>query len=143
MPLDRAPSDAPQQGRADHQHGQAGHAAREVGAHQQAERDHDQRLDHRDDRQLDQPPADQGRALDRGDQEPVDHAPIEPASWRRPVGPLGILGASLAGLLTGSPAPAPQKAGSAMPIDPTDLAKSIGALGSLDPERAWPAPCSR
>jgi hypothetical protein len=29
----------------------------------------------------------------------------------------------------------PRKAGSAMPIDPTDLAKSIGALGTLDPER--------
>jgi GAF domain-containing protein len=29
----------------------------------------------------------------------------------------------------------PRKAGSAMPIDPTDLAKSIGTLGSLDPER--------
>src|SRR4029450_2402477 len=28
-----------------------------------------------------------------------------------------------------------RKAGSAMPIDPTDLAKSIGALGPLDPER--------
>ena len=25
-----------------------------------------------------------------------------------------------------------------MPIDPTDLAKSIGALGSLDPNGAWP-----
>jgi hypothetical protein len=30
-----------------------------------------------------------------------------------------------------------------MPIDPTDLANSIGALGSLDPERVWPGPCSR
>jgi hypothetical protein len=28
-----------------------------------------------------------------------------------------------------------RKAGSAMPIDPTDLAKSIGTLGNLDPER--------
>jgi GAF domain-containing protein len=31
--------------------------------------------------------------------------------------------------------PAPRKAGIPMPIDPTELAKSIGALGSLDPER--------
>jgi hypothetical protein len=29
-----------------------------------------------------------------------------------------------------------------MPIDPTDRATSIGALGSLDPTAAWPAPCS-
>jgi hypothetical protein len=30
-----------------------------------------------------------------------------------------------------------------MPIDPTDLAKSIGDLGSLDQNAAWPGPCSR
>jgi len=30
-----------------------------------------------------------------------------------------------------------------MPIDPSDLAKSIGALDSLDPQRVWPPPCSR
>ena len=29
-----------------------------------------------------------------------------------------------------------------MPIDPTDLAKSIGALGCLDQSGAWPRPCS-
>jgi hypothetical protein len=29
----------------------------------------------------------------------------------------------------------PERQASAMPIDPTDLAKSIGALGSLDPQR--------
>src|SRR5215203_2376552 len=38
------------------------------------------------------------------------------------------------GLPTGSQS-GTRKAGSAMPIDPTDLAKSIGVLGSLDPER--------
>jgi GAF domain-containing protein len=43
-------------------------------------------------------------------------------------------GASLLGLPTGSPVRY-QKGRPAMPIDPTDLAKSIGALGSLDPER--------
>jgi GAF domain-containing protein len=37
-------------------------------------------------------------------------------------------------LLTGSPVRY-QKGGGAMPIDPTELARSIGALGSLDPER--------
>jgi hypothetical protein len=42
--------------------------------------------------------------------------------------------ALLLGLLTGSPTRY-QKGRPAMPIDPTDLAKSIGALGSLDPER--------
>jgi ANTAR domain/GAF domain len=51
----------------------------------------------------------------------LDLAPIRPAicdglSGRSPV--LGI-----------------QKAGTAMPIDPSDLARSIGALGSLDPQR--------
>ena len=30
-----------------------------------------------------------------------------------------------------------------MPIDPTDLATSIGALGSLDPERGLARTCSR
>jgi len=30
-----------------------------------------------------------------------------------------------------------------VPIDPADLAKSIGALGSLDAGTAWPRPCSR
>jgi GAF domain-containing protein len=43
--------------------------------------------------------------------------------------------ALLLGLLTGRQSPAIQKGRSAMPIDPTDLAKSIGALGTLDPER--------
>jgi len=38
------------------------------------------------------------------------------------------------GLPTGSQS-GTRKAGGAMPIAPTDLAKSIGALGSLDPER--------
>src|SRR5215217_1186474 len=42
----------------------------------------------------------------------------------------------LPGLLIGSPDLGnPQRQASAMPIDPTDLAKSIGAVGSLDPER--------
>src|SRR5215213_4487732 len=39
------------------------------------------------------------------------------------------------GLLTSSPVPGTKKAGAAMPIDPSDLAKSIGALDSLDPQR--------
>src|SRR5215216_6563736 len=39
------------------------------------------------------------------------------------------------GLLTSSPVPGAKKAGAAMPIDPSDLAKSIGALDSLDPQR--------
>jgi len=43
--------------------------------------------------------------------------------------------ALLLGLLTGRQSPAIQKGRSAMPIDPTGLAKSIGALGTLDPER--------
>jgi hypothetical protein len=30
-----------------------------------------------------------------------------------------------------------------MPIDPTELTKSIGAIGSLDPERGLAPPCSR
>jgi hypothetical protein len=30
-----------------------------------------------------------------------------------------------------------------MPIDPTDLAKSIGALGSLDPEQGLAPTCNR
>src|SRR5215217_1982445 len=38
-------------------------------------------------------------------------------------------------LLTSSPVPGTKKAGAAMPIDPSDLAKSIGALDSLDPQR--------
>jgi GAF domain-containing protein len=37
-------------------------------------------------------------------------------------------------LLTDRQSPAIQKGRSAMPIDPTDLAKSIGTLGTLDPE---------
>src|SRR5215211_1052709 len=49
------------------------------------------------------------------------------------VGPLGIP-ARAPGLLTGSPVRT-RKAGHPVPIDPTDLAKSIGALDSLDPER--------
>jgi hypothetical protein len=36
--------------------------------------------------------------------------------------------------LPADPSPV-RKAGSAMPIDPTDVVKSIGTLGSLDPER--------
>jgi hypothetical protein len=36
-----------------------------------------------------------------------------------------------------------RKAGRAMPIDPTDLAKSIGGLGSLDPHRGLAPTCSR
>jgi hypothetical protein len=62
--------------------------------------------------------------------------PLLGPSQRWPVGPLGILGAPLPGLLTGSPDLGnPQRQATAMPIDPTDLAKSIGALGSLDPEQ--------
>jgi hypothetical protein len=30
-----------------------------------------------------------------------------------------------------------------MPIDPSELTKSIGALGTLDPEAAWPPPFNR
>jgi hypothetical protein len=30
-----------------------------------------------------------------------------------------------------------------MPIDPTDLAKSIGALAAWTHNGAWPAPCSK
>jgi GAF domain-containing protein len=53
------------------------------------------------------------------------HATAWPARHPRVLAP---------GLLTGSQS-GTRKAGSAMPIDPTDLAKSIGALGTLNPER--------
>jgi hypothetical protein len=66
--LERALSDPPSR---------ADHAAGEAGPDQHAEPDHDHGLDQRDDRQLDQAAGDEGLAPDRGDQEAVDHAPVE------------------------------------------------------------------
>jgi GAF domain-containing protein len=51
-----------------------------------------------------------------------------------PLFPFRPVAIQTVGLPTGSQS-GTRKAGGAMPIDPTDLAKSFGALGTLDPER--------
>src|SRR4029450_14125606 len=60
---------------------------------------------------------------------------LPPPRWRRPVGRLATLGPSSWPADRVRQPRLPRKAGSPMPIDPTDLATSIGALGSLDPQR--------
>src|SRR5215216_4115088 len=67
-----------------------------------------------------------------------DLAPTSAANWRRrPLGPLGILSACSLGVLASSPVPAARQQESrlAMPIDPSELAQSIGALDSLNPQQ--------
>jgi hypothetical protein len=60
-------------------------------------------------------------------------SPCPALAMRRPDGPLGILGAC--SRAADGPPGRPQSGRQRHAIDPTDLANSIGAVGSLDPGR--------